>query len=85
MIVITMMMMMVLLFVVGGYNDANINTLVGTGDAADVGGSGVATVDENDEEEEEGGGGRDEAELTFDDRLLWIVSQYHIALCSYRE
>ena len=50
-----------------------ISTLVGTGDPEVVGGSGVATVDENDEEEDEGGGGREEAELTFDDKLLWIV------------
>ena len=31
-----------------------ISTLVGTGDAEVGGGSGVATVDENDEEEEDG-------------------------------
>ena len=45
-----------------------MNTLVGTGDADVVGGSGVATVDENDEEEDDGGGGREEAELTYDDK-----------------
>ena len=41
-----------------------IFTLVGIGEMV-AGGSGVATVDENEEDEEEGGGGREEAELTF--------------------
>ena len=41
-----------------------IFTLVGVGEMV-AGGSGVATVDENEEDEEEGGGGREEAELTF--------------------
>ena len=57
-----------------------ISTLVGTGDEAVVGGSGVATVDENDEEEDDGGGGREEAELTLDDRLLWIVLYLSVTL-----